>query len=91
MPEISKIARRNTFIVIEDAAHALGAEYKYKGKWYKIGSCKHSAMTVFSFHPVKHITTGEGGAITTNSKALYSRLKSLRSHGVCKDKNAGKK
>ncbi|MCK5451180.1 MAG: UDP-4-amino-4,6-dideoxy-N-acetyl-beta-L-altrosamine transaminase [Candidatus Omnitrophica bacterium] len=84
MPGIYKIARQNKITVIEDACHALGAEYKYKGTWYKVGSCKHSDMTVLSFHPVKHITTGEGGAITTNSRKIYERLQSLRSHGVYK-------
>ncbi len=91
MPEISKIAKKNKFVVIEDASHALGAEYKHNGKWHRIGSCKHSDMTTFSFHPVKHITTGEGGAITTNSKAFCDRLRSLRGHGIHKDKNIAKK
>jgi dTDP-4-amino-4,6-dideoxygalactose transaminase len=71
-------------MVIEDACHALGAEYKSGGKWNKVGSCRHSDMTVFSFHPVKHITTGEGGAVTTNNKNLYRKLLALRSHGVYK-------
>jgi len=84
MPEIYKIAKNKGLKVIEDACHALGAEYKYNGKWIKIGSCKHSDMTVFSFHPVKAITTGEGGVITTNNKLLYSKLLALRSHGVYK-------
>ena len=91
MPEISKIAKKNKLTVIEDAAHALGAAYKYKGKWYKIGSCKHSDMTAFSFHPVKHITTGEGGAITTNSKKIYEKVKALRSHGTYKTEGMMKK
>jgi len=91
MPEIAKIARKYNLIVIEDACHALGAEYKTNGKWIKVGSCKHSDMTVFSFHPVKHITTGEGGAITTNNKKLYEKLKILRNHGIYKNKIVIKK
>ncbi len=91
MPKIAKIAGKHNLVVIEDACHALGAEYKTNEKWVKIGSCKHSDMTVFSFHPVKHITTGEGGAITTNDRRIYERLKALRTHGIYKDKNTAKK
>ena len=79
--KIKEIADKNNLVVIEDACHALGATYNQK----KVGSCKYSDMTVFSFHPVKHITTGEGGMITTNSKKLYEKLLSLRSHGMVRD------
>ena len=79
MDEIHEIAKKHNLLVIEDAAHALGAEYKGK----KIGSI--SDMTTFSFHPVKHITTGEGGMVTTNSKELYDRLVLFRSHGITRD------
>lgn len=65
-------------LIIEDAAHALGA----KNGTEKIGSCANSDMCIFSFHPVKHITTGEGGIITTNSEELYKKLLILRSHGI---------
>lgn len=65
--------------IIEDAAHALGASYKCGSK---VGSCKYSDMTVFSFHPVKSVTTGEGGVITTNDFEIYQRLLQLRSHGI---------
>ncbi len=85
MTRIHYIARQNKLTVIEDASHALGAEYQSKGQWIKVGSCQHSDMTVFSFHPVKHITTGEGGAITTNNKKLYKYLTSLRNHGIYRD------
>ncbi|TAK05484.1 MAG: UDP-4-amino-4,6-dideoxy-N-acetyl-beta-L-altrosamine transaminase [Candidatus Manganitrophaceae bacterium] len=76
MESISKIADRHRLIVIEDACHALGASYAGK----KVGGL--SDMTVFSFHPVKTITTGEGGAILTNQEEYYQRLKRLRSHGI---------
>lgn len=67
--------------VIEDAAHAIGSDYKDT----KVGSCKYSDMTVFSFHPVKTITTGEGGAVTTNNEELYKKLLAFRSHGMYKE------
>lgn len=81
MQEIHKIAKKNKIIVIEDAAHALGAEYKGE----KIGSCKYSDMTILSFHAVKHITTGEGGMVLTNDKKLYQLLRKLRTHGITRD------
>jgi perosamine synthetase len=68
-------------VVIEDAAHALGARH---ADGSPVGSCKHSLMTVFSFHPVKLIAAGEGGLITTNDEAVYRRLLRLRSHGINK-------
>lgn len=67
--------------IIEDACHALGS--KYKGN--EVGSCVFSDMAVMSFHPVKHITTGEGGVVFTNDKNLYKKLKRLRSHGLTSD------
>lgn len=79
MEEIRQIAKEHKLTVIEDAAHALGADYKGN----RIGSI--SDMTTFSFHPVKHITTGEGGMITTNDKKLYDRLCMFRSHGITRD------
>lgn len=82
MEEIRKIADDHGLIIIEDACHAFGAEYKANGESFKVGSCAHSDMSVFSFHPVKHITTGEGGAILTNNPDIYERLLSLRSHGI---------
>lgn len=79
MDNILKIANEYDLTVIEDGAHALGGEYKGK----KIGSI--GDMTTFSFHPVKHITTGEGGAITTNDKELYEKLIMFRTHGITRE------
>ncbi|MEC5424230.1 UDP-4-amino-4,6-dideoxy-N-acetyl-beta-L-altrosamine transaminase [Virgibacillus sp. C22-A2] len=76
---IMTLADKHGLIVIDDAAHALGASYNGK----KIGSI--ADMTMFSFHPVKHITTGEGGIITTDNKKFYDRLISFRSHGITRD------
>ncbi|HWL11570.1 MAG TPA: UDP-4-amino-4,6-dideoxy-N-acetyl-beta-L-altrosamine transaminase [Ureibacillus sp.] len=81
LEEIYAIAKKYGLVVIEDAAHALGA--KYKGK--KVGSI--SDMTMFSFHPVKHITSGEGGVITTNNKEYYEKMLQFRSHGITRDQN----
>lgn len=79
MDAIHAIAKEHNLIVIEDGAHALGAEYKGK----KIGGL--SDMTTFSFHPVKPITTGEGGMVMTNDENLYRRLCLFRSHGITRD------
>ena len=68
--------------LIEDACHALGAAYHYKKKTYKIGSCKHVDISTFSFHPLKTITTGEGGLVTTNNKQIYKKIENLRSIGI---------
>ena len=76
--EIKEIAEKHDLFVIEDACHALGAEYFGK----RVGSL--ADMTVFSFHPVKHITTGEGGAVTTENLDMYAKLKLLRNHGIDK-------
>lgn len=79
--DLKKICRKYNLILIEDAAHSLGASYCNK----PVGSL--ADLICFSFHPVKSITTGEGGAITTNSYRLKKILKKLRSHGITKDKN----
>ena len=90
--EIKNIAEKYNLVIIEDGAQSLGAEYKDEnGEWEKVGSCKYSDMTIFSFHPVKHITTGEGGMVLTNDNELYQKLIMLRTHGVTKDKNLLKK
>ncbi|WP_374275879.1 UDP-4-amino-4,6-dideoxy-N-acetyl-beta-L-altrosamine transaminase [Brevundimonas sp.] len=82
MAAIADIARARGLKIVEDAAHAIGSDYADGGR---IGSCRHSDMTVFSFHPVKTMTTGEGGAITTNDPELHARLVALRSHGIVRD------
>ena len=81
LDEIKEIASDNNLIVIEDAAHAMGSEYKNR----KIGGI--SDLTVLSFHPVKTITTGEGGMVLTNNEEYYKKLKTFRTHGITKDPN----
>lgn len=81
--KIKVIAEKNKLLIIEDACHALGAEYKNE----KIGSF--ADMTILSFHPVKHITTGEGGMVLTNNKTFYEKLKIFRNHGIIKKPEKG--
>jgi perosamine synthetase len=81
MKELGKIAKEYNLLIIEDAAHGVGADYKGK----MIGSI--SDMTTFSFHPVKHITTGEGGMITTNDEALYKKMLRFRGHGITREQD----
>lgn len=86
LPKIKRTADTLGARVIEDAAHSLGARYRDQGgRWVKAASCTHSTMAILSFHPVKHITSGEGGAVTTNDRGLYEELVRLRNHGVTKD------
>ena len=82
LQRIKKIANENELLVIEDASHALGAKYLDT----TIGDCTYSDMTVFSFHPVKSITTAEGGAVLTNNKNMYEKLLSFRQHGVTRER-----
>ena len=84
--EVYKIAKKNKIFIIEDACHAFGGFHKYKKK-YPIGSCKYADISTFSFHPVKNITTGEGGAITTNSKKINNFINCFKNHGMIKKKN----
>ena len=83
MQEIYDLSKQYGFTVIEDASHAIGADYKDT----KVGCCKYSDMTVFSFHPVKIITAGEGGMVLTNSEELYKKLTLYRSHCITRDEN----
>ena len=81
MSRISDLARRYDIRVIEDASHSIGAEYQNRS----VGDCSHSDITVFSFHPVKIITTGEGGLALTNDEELATRMAELRTHGITRD------
>ncbi len=81
MRAIKALAEQYHFLIIEDASHAIGASYLDA----KIGSSVYSDMTIFSFHPVKIITTGEGGMVLTNHPTLHQKLKLLRSHGITRD------
>ncbi len=81
MEKIWRLSEKYNFQIIEDASHALGGTYK----GLMVGNCKYSIATVFSFHPVKILTTGEGGAITTNDKKLANKISLLRSHGITKN------
>jgi len=101
MPAIHALSQQYGFKIIEDASHAIGAHYfvaSGETAWQssnattkqsnatKVGSCTHSHITVFSFHPVKIITSGEGGMATTNDEALANRMRLLRTHGTTSDK-----
>lgn len=81
MAAIHQLSKRYGFKIIEDASHAIGG--KYQGEY--IGNCKYSDVTVFSFHPVKIITTAEGGMALTNNNALAAEMALLRSHGIARD------
>jgi dTDP-4-amino-4,6-dideoxygalactose transaminase len=81
MAAIGTLAREYGFRVIEDASHAVGGSYRGR----PIGCCEHSDLTVFSFHPVKIITSGEGGMVMGNDPHLMRRVELLRSHGITRD------
>ena len=81
MESIKSVCDSARAVVVEDAAHALGATYK---NGQRVGSCCYSLMTVFSLHPVKAIAAGEGGIVTTNDPEIYRKLLRLRSHGINK-------
>ena len=81
MDEIGRLAGEYGFCVVEDASHAIGGSYRGE----PVGNCRHSDIAVFSFHPVKIITTGEGGMAVTNRPELADRMALLRSHGITRD------
>lgn len=85
MPAIRALAKRYGCRVLEDASHAIGAEYHAGRRWRRVGACAHSDAAVFSFHAVKHITTGEGGMVVTNDRRLAERVRQLRTHGITRD------
>jgi perosamine synthetase len=82
LPRFRALAERYGFSLIEDAAHAIGSTYTSNGMTYACGSCAHTDLAILSFHPVKTITTGEGGAVLTNQDMLAQRLRSLSNHGI---------
>ena len=81
--DILLLKKKFNCTIIEDACHALGANYKSNKKKY-VGNCDYSDFSIFSLHPVKSITAGEGGVVCTNSKSYYEKIKTLRSHGITK-------
>lgn len=83
MEIVRELARKYSLKIVEDACHAIGAKYKKS----RIGSCEYSDTTILSFHPVKHITTAEGGAVLTNDEDTYARLLRFRNHGITKNES----
>lgn len=84
LPRIHELARVHGAYIVDDASHALGASYTEARRTQPIGNNAHSDMTTLSFHPVKHVATGEGGAVTTADPILADRLRQLRTHGIAK-------
>lgn len=85
MPEIARIARSHGAYIIEDASHGIGTRFMHEGRLLKTGAHPWADLTVFSFHPVKTMTTGEGGVITTENAEWAERLKRLRHHGIIRN------
>jgi dTDP-4-amino-4,6-dideoxygalactose transaminase len=86
LKQLNDIKKKYNFCIIEDACHALGSEYKYNKKFIKVGSCKHADISTFSLHPLKTITSGEGGVVTTNNIKIARNIKLFRSHGILRNK-----
>lgn len=82
LPEIRKIADKHNLKIIEDGSHSIGSSYTHNGKEHFCGDGIHADLCTYSFHPVKHITTGEGGAVLTNDPDLYQQAILLRKHGI---------
>lgn len=87
LPAIAEIARKRSAVVIEDASHAVGGAFDHEGKLWKIGGHPWADMTVFSFHPVKTMTTGEGGMLVTDNPEWALRARELRSHGMTRERS----
>jgi UDP-4-amino-4,6-dideoxy-N-acetyl-beta-L-altrosamine transaminase len=85
LPAIRRLAEEQGAAVVEDACHALGTTMTFDNRPERVGDGRHSAMACFSFHPVKTLTTGEGGMVTTNDADLAARMARLRSHGITRD------
>ena len=84
--ELHKLKKKYRCFIIEDSCHALGSEYFYQNKKLKIGCAKHADISTFSFHPIKSITTSEGGAVTTNNTKLFKKIYLLKSHGIIRSR-----
>lgn len=84
--DIYKLKKKYNFLIIEDACHALGSQYKYNKRFLKVGSCKHSDVCTFSLHPLKSITSGEGGIVTTNNFEIAKNINLFRNHGISRNK-----
>ncbi len=82
-----KFKKKYGSYIIEDACHAFGSSYKFKKNFHMVGSCRHADISTFSFHPLKTITTGEGGLVTTNNKKLFEKIQKIRSHGILRTQN----
>lgn len=90
LERLRSIANKHGLWIIEDACHAPGAQFMSKsGNWHRSGGGGFADLSIFSFHPVKHIACGEGGMITTNNELLYKKLLSLRTHGIIKTPENG--
>ena len=85
LPAIYALSKKYGFRTIEDAAHSIGSSYEWMGRQISCGSCVHSDLAIFSFHPVKTITCGEGGAVLTNDDQIAERIRLMRSHGMVRD------
>lgn len=85
LPRIHELAKQYGFTVIEDAAHSIGSRYVHDGETIRCGACVHSDLAIFSFHPVKTVTAGEGGMVLTNDDVLAKRVRMLASHGMERD------
>ncbi len=85
MAGLADVAARHGAVLVEDACHAPGASYLSGGTRHSVGACSHSAAATFSFHAIKHVTMGEGGAVLTNDPALARRMRVLRSHGLVRN------
>ncbi len=86
LSQLRKIADAHGLWILEDACHAIGARYQDEsGEWHHSGDGRHADASIYSFHPVKHITTGEGGVVTTANASLAAKIKKLRTHGITKN------
>jgi UDP-4-amino-4,6-dideoxy-N-acetyl-beta-L-altrosamine transaminase len=85
LPALRALSKRHGFALIEDAAHSLGSTYAHEGKQYHAAGCAHVDLAILSFHPVKTVTTGEGGAVLTNDDATATKLRRFRAHGMVRE------